>query len=138
MAELQGPGNYLVLQEADVNKTYQQMRIMPGVTLNLAQMKFLANRIDAQLMITGTVMEMREDPGPNQTVNPKIILEIDIRDGRNGEILWTTYHRRYGSDYTKSMHFGTIHSIADLSRQMIVEILSLWFKKGLSQCVVLP
>lgn len=138
MAELQKSGNYLIAQEADINKTFQQLRIMPGLKPSLGQMQFVADRIDAQILVTGVIIEMREDSGPNRTVDPKIILEINLRDGRNGEVLWTSYHRRYGSDYTKAMHFGAINSVAGLAQQMIDEIISNWFRKGLSQCSVLP
>jgi hypothetical protein len=137
MAQFQEAGDYQVLQEGDTLKVYQQLRIHQTRAPNLEQMQIVADRVDAQLLVTGIVMEMREDPGPYATVNPKIIMEIDLRDGRSGEILWTAYHSRKGSDYTKTMHFGTIHSIAGLSRQMIVEIINLWFEKGLPQCNVL-
>jgi len=137
MAEFQESGDYQVLQEGDILKTYQQLRIFPGMAPSLEQMRIVADRIDAQLLISGIVMAMRENPAPYSTVNPKIIMEIDIRDGRNGEILWTAYHSRNGYEYTKTMHFGTIHSIAGLTRQMILEIINLWFEKGLQQCNVL-
>jgi hypothetical protein len=137
MAELQQAGDFQLLQEGDILKTYQQLRIYSGTAPNLEQMKIVADRVNAQLLITGVVMEVREDPAPYNTINPKIVMEIEIRDGRNGETLWTAYHRRQGSDYTKTMHFGTIHSIAGLSRQMVIEIINLWFEKGLSQCNVL-
>lgn len=137
MAELQGAGDFQILQEADVLKTYQQQHIYPGRAPTLEQVKVVADRVNAQLLVSGIVMEMREDPGQYLTVNPKIVMEIQIRDGRNGEVLWTAYHRRLGSDYTKTMHFGTIHSIAGLCRQMAIEIINLWFEKGLPQCSVL-
>lgn len=136
-AEFQSAGDYQVLQEADIRKTYQQRHIYTGWAPSLEAMKIVADRVNAQLLISGIVLEMREDPGPHLTVNPKIVLEIQIRDGRTGEVLWTTYHRRLGSDYTKTMHFGTIHSIAGLCRQMAIEIINLWFEKGLPQCNVL-
>lgn len=136
MAELRSAGDYQVLQEGDISKVYQQMLIYPGHAPTLEQMKIIADRVNAQLLVTGTVMEMREDPGPYSTVIPKIVLELHIRDGRDGETLWTVYHSRQGSDYTKTMHFGTIHSIAGLGQQMAVEIINLLFNKGLAPCSV--
>jgi len=136
--QFQEAGNYLVIQEGDILKAYQQLRILPGVQQSLEQLQIIGDRVNAQLLITGIIMEMREDRGEHNTVNPMLILEIQIRDGRSGEILWTAFHRRQGTDYKKTMHFGTIHTVTGLSRQMAEEIINLWFEKGLKQCDVLP
>jgi hypothetical protein len=133
-AEFQNSGGHLVAQEGDILKVYQQLHLLPGETPTLEQMQIVADRVNAQLLITGVVLEMREAPGEHGTVNPKIVIEIQIRDGRSGEILWTALHRRQGNDYKKIMHFGTLHTVAGLSRQMAEEIINLWYKKGLNQC----
>ncbi|MFC1843906.1 hypothetical protein ACFLZ5_03875 [Thermodesulfobacteriota bacterium] len=138
MTQFQKAGNYLVLQEGDILKVYQQLHILPGVAPTLEQFQIIADRVNAQLLVTGIILEMREDRGKHKTVIPVLIMEIQIRDGRSGEILWTTFHRRQGTDYKKTMHFGTIHTVTGLSRQMAEEIINLWFKKGLKQCDVLP
>ena len=93
MAELQEAGDYQVLQEGDVAKTFQQLRIYPGRMPNLEQMQIIADRLNAEILITGIILEMREDPWQYATINPKIVMEIQIRDGRNGETLWTAYHQ---------------------------------------------
>ena len=136
--EFQASGNYLVIQEGEILKVYQQLRILPGETPTLQQLQIIADRVNAQLLITGIVMEIREDRGEYNSIIPAIIMEIAIRQGRSGEILWTTFHRRQGTDYKKTMHFGTIHTVTGLSRQMAEEIINLWFNKGLKQCDVLP
>ena len=97
MAELQEAGDYQVLQEGDVAKTFQQLRIYPGRMPNLEQMQIIADRLNAEILITGIILEMREDPWQYATINPKIVMEIQIRDGRNGETLWTAYHNRQGT-----------------------------------------
>jgi hypothetical protein len=137
MAEFREAGDYQILQEGDILKTYQQLGIWSRRAPTLEQMQIVANRVDAQLMVTGIIMEMREDPGRNRAINPKIIMQLELRDGRTGEVLWAIFHSRKGSDYTKTMHFGTINSIAGLTRQMAEEIINLWFEKGLQQCNVL-
>jgi len=45
-------------------------------------LQIIADRINAQFLITGIVMEMREDPGEHRTVNPLLVVEIHLRDGR--------------------------------------------------------
>ncbi len=133
-AELQKAGGLTVIQEGDVVKVYQQLRILPGQAPTLEQFQVIADRVDAQLLLTGIVLEMREDPGEHQTVNPQLIMEVQLRDAGSGETLWTTFHRRRGTDYKKTMHFGTIHTVTGLCRQMAEEIFNLWNKKGFAQC----
>jgi polysaccharide biosynthesis protein PelC len=137
-AELQAAGNYLVVQEGDVRKIYQQLWILPGTQPTHEEMQIMAKRLNAQLLITGTVLEMRENPGENASANPMLALDVQIRDGRSSDPLWRTYHRRQGTDYRKAMHFGTIHTATGLSQQVSSEIISLWFKNGLRQCDVSP
>ena len=132
--EFMNSGDYHVSQEGDVLKIYQQLRLLPGMTPSLEQMQIIANRVNAQLLITGVVLDMRENRGEHGTVNPLLVEEVQIRDGRSGETLWTTFHRRQGTDYKKTMHFGTIHTVTGLSRQMAEEIINLWYEKGLAQC----
>ena len=103
-----------------------------------AQLQIITNRLNARLLITGIIMEMREDRAEHGTVDPMLIMDIQIRDGRSGETLWNAFHRRQGTDYKKTMHFGTIHTVTGLSRQMAEEIINLWFNKGLTQCDVSP
>ena len=134
--QLQESGDFLVNQEGDIVKVYQQQHILPGVAPTSEQLQIIANQLHAQLLISGIVLEMREDLDEYGTVNPFLVVEIHILDGRNGETLWTTLHRRQGTDYKKTMHFGTIHTVSGLSRQMAVEIINLWFEKGLPQCNV--
>jgi len=133
-AQLLRSGDHLVIQEGEVVKAYQQLQLFPGVSPGLDQLKVIADRVNAQFLLTGIVLEMREDRSDHQTVNPLIILEVQLRDAKNGEILWTTFHRRKGTDYKKTMHFGTIHTVTGLSRQMAVEIINLFYEKGLQQC----
>jgi polysaccharide biosynthesis protein PelC len=135
-ARLQETGNYLVAQDGDVFKAYRQLALLPGTAPSSEQFQIIADRVNAQVLITGIVVEMREDRGEHGSVNPLVVLEVQIRDGRSGEVLWTSFHRRRGTDYQKTMHFGTIYTVTGLIRQMTDEILTLWLKKGLSRCNV--
>jgi hypothetical protein len=133
-AQFQQMNDHRVIQEGEVAKVYQQLHLLPGAAPSLEQYRIIADRVGAQLLLTGIVLEMRETPGEHQTVNPQLILEIQLRDAWSGEVLWTTFHRREGTDYKKTMHFGTIHTVTGLCRQMAEEIFNLWRKKGFAQC----
>lgn len=136
--ELHSEGNYDVTQEGDVDKIYLQLRILPGQSPTKEQMEVLASRLGAQLLFSGHVVEMRENPEMHGGVNPVLAVRVDILDGRTGEVLWSIYHRRQGLDYLKALHYGTINSMAGLCKQVGLEIINLTFDKGLAKCDVLP
>lgn len=129
-------GNYQFVPEGDVLKIYQQLRIMPNQVPTPEELEIIASRLEAQLLVTGKVIEMRENPGQQRSVNPLLAVDVMLRDGKSSEPLWGGYHRRQGTDYRTAMHFGTIQTVTGLSRQAAEEIIHLWFKKGLTQCNV--
>jgi hypothetical protein len=129
-AQLNASGDYLLLQQGDILKSFQQLQLLPGVAPSLEEMQIIAHRVDAQVLITGVILEMVE----SSRGDVKVVVEVEVRDGATGETLWTTFHRRLGTDYTLTMHLGTIYSVTGLSRQMSEEIINLWLKKGFTQC----
>lgn len=133
-ARLHAQGDYLLAQEGDIQLTYRQLGLLPGISPDFDQLQIIGGRLNTRLLISGNVLEMREDRGEHGSVNPFVVIEVVLRDGSSGEVLWTTFHRRYGSDYKKTMHFGKIHTVTGLSRQMADEVISLWFRKGLVPC----
>jgi polysaccharide biosynthesis protein PelC len=137
-AQFQLSSNSLVVQEGDILKLYQQLRIWPGQAPTPEQLRILASRLGAQVLITGTVMEMRENPGLNASSNPVLAVDVRLLHGESGDLLWGTFHRRQGTDYRTAMHFGTIHTVTGLSRQVALEIINLWYKKGFSRCDISP
>ncbi len=133
-AQLLLSGQYQLSTEGDIVKAYQQLRLFPEDQPTLEQLRIIADRVGAPLLLTGIVLEMEEGRGEHQTVIPQLAMEVELRDPASGEILWTTFHRRSGSDYKKTMHFGTLHTMTGLSRQMAEEIINLWHEKGFPKC----
>ncbi len=129
-AQLHASGDYLLLQQGDILKIFQQLKLLPGVPPSIEEMQIVADRVDAEILITGVILEMVE----NSRGDVKVVVEVEVRNGLTAETLWTTFHRRLGTDYTLTMHLGTIYSVTGLSRQMSKEIINLWLKKGFTQC----
>ena len=73
-AQLQTMSNYIFIQEGDVLAIYRKMHILPMRKPSREQLQIIASRIGAQLMFTGTVVEMREDTADYNTVNPLLIV----------------------------------------------------------------
>lgn len=137
-SELSQMSTYLTSQEGDIRALYRQYKIFPWQEPTQEQLKILAGRLDAQLLIVGTVTEMREDRVGKESVNPVVALQLQILDGRTAKTLWSTFHRRQGLEYQKALHFGMIHSVSDLCRQVSLEIINVWFDQGLTRCDILP
>ncbi len=136
LAQFNELSDFHLAQEGDVLKIFQQLRILPGAALPPEQLELVASRLNAQLLITANVVEMRENPGEHGSINPVLAVNMQIRDGISGDVIWNTYHRRQGTDSRKAMHFGTIHTVTGLSEQVSGEIINLWFKEGLTRCDV--
>ena len=137
-AHFQEWGQFQLIQEGDILKIYQQLRIFPGRFPSDDDLLIIADRLKVQLLISGRILEMEETRDFIGLLNPMIFMEIKILDGRSGDTLWKTFHRRQGIDYHTVMHFGAIQTFTGLSKQMAVEITNLWSNKGLFQCDILP
>lgn len=133
MAELLQSTHYRVAQEGDVRKVYRQLRIYPQQTPQTDQIKIMADRLNTQLFIVGTILKAREKSS-GRAANPELTLMLELVDGASGKTLWSTYHTRDGLQYQKVMHFGLVTTISGLARRMSQEILSLWTKEGLQPC----
>jgi TolB-like protein len=134
VAELLENGNYLVSQEGDVRKIYRQMRVLVGQVPDIEQVRALAGRLGAQVVISGTVLEMRDKPQYSRRLDPSIAVVVRIMDGETGRTLWTTFVRREGTDYRKVMHFGVVNTVSALAKRVSKEMLAAWLKEGLHKC----
>ena len=134
VAELIKNGEYLVSQEGDIRKLFQQIKIFPGHSPDYEQLRIIADRLNVQLIITGQINEMNENE-LGRGVNPSIGVLLHIYDANTGSCLWSTYHRRDGEQYRKILHFGKINSITSLAQAMSQEVINKWFAEGLKKCV---
>jgi hypothetical protein len=132
-AELTRVGGAEVASEGDVRNIYRELRIFPNQLPDIEQIKVIGSRLDVQIIVSGRITEMEEKMGDNY-VNPVLGVILQVYDGKSGQSLWTTYHRKEGSDYRKIMHFGLVNTVTQLSRIMADEIIEQWFAEGMKRC----
>jgi hypothetical protein len=133
-AELSHMGNFMIVPEGDVHKVLHQMHIVPGRDLNIEQLRIVADRLQAQLLISANIIEMDEEVNAGGT-NPRLAVIFRIIDPESGRVLWVTYHRREGAQYRKIMHFGVVNTVTELVRRVSHEVVDYWFQVGgLPQC----
>ncbi len=124
----------LLAQEGDVRKILRQMKVFTGRYPDVEQMRALAGRLGVQLLITGTVVEMKDKSRGSASLDPSISLILRIVEGDSGRTLWTTYHRREGSQYRVLMHFGKVNTVTELAKIISQEIYDEWESKGFKKC----
>ena len=134
VSELVNSGNYQVAQEGDVRKFFQQMQVLPNQTPDIEQLRAMADRLGAQVVISGTITEMKETSEYGQHLEPTVAVVIRVIDGDSGRTLWSTYSRREGQQYRKVMHFGLVNSITSLAKYVSSEIVEAWHKEGFKKC----
>lgn len=134
VSELVNSGNYQAAQEGDVRKFLQQMQVLPNQLPSIEQLRALADRLGAQVIISGLVVEMVDKNEVGFKLDPSVAVIIRIIEGASGRTLWATYNRREGKQYRWIMHFGLVNSVAALSKHVSAEIVEAWHKKGFLKC----
>ncbi len=133
LSELVSTDRFQVLHEGDILELYQQLLIYPNQQPNREQLKIIGGRLNPDLFVGGSIQKMSEK-GRGDYVDTELTLVLQLYDGRSGQLLWITYHRRHGSEYQQIMHLGRINSITGLSHHMSQEIITNWFKQGMTSC----
>jgi len=129
-AELIRTSGLEVIQEGNVKKLYRQLQIFPGHQPSFDQLKIIANRLDVQLLVTGSINNARENFS-KRAPDPSLTFSLQLIDAHSGRTIWNTYHNRNGQHYQRIMHFGTIASLSGLAHKMSQEIMDLWIREGL-------
>lgn len=134
VSELVNKGGYQIAQEGDVRKFYQQMQLLPTQGPSVEQLRAMADLLDVQVIVAGTVVEMQEKSKYGQRLDPSVAVIVRIIEGVSGRTLWASYIRREGKQYRKVMHFGLVNSLTSLARHSSAEIVAEWQKQGFQKC----
>lgn len=122
-----------LVNDGDLSTFYRQLKIMPGQYPSQEQLRVMAETLGVDLFVGGAVFEFADkDRGKRTEASFALILQII--DPVQGNIAWSTYHRRTGGDYRKVMHFGVINTVTELARETIREIIDLWVEEGFTEC----
>ncbi len=133
LSELVSTGKFQVVQEGDVLEIYRQLLIYPNKLPTREQLGMMGGRLNTDLYIGGILQKMATTSN-GESSDPEITMILLLYDGKSGELLWTTYHRRRGDYYQKIMHLGRITTIAGLAHRMSQETITDWIAKGLTSC----
>lgn len=134
VAELNKAGNFIVSQEGDVRDAYRQLRIHGGRNHpDTEQIRVIADRLNVQVLVLGNIIEMVEIDQDGHK-SPLLSVRLQMLEANTGRTLSTTYHKRYGEQFRRVMHFGLVNTMTRLSHIVASEILTSWQKEGWGQC----
>lgn len=130
LAELIRSGALDVVGEGDVRQLYIQRRIIPGRPLGEEDLRALVDRLRVDVVISGRLLRMERSRREGEP-DPLVAFWVRALDPRGGRLLWSTYHRRRGSDYRRFMRFGVVRSVTALCQRMCAEVVRDWRRHGL-------
>jgi polysaccharide biosynthesis protein PelC len=133
LSELVATDRFQVFLEGDIDSIYQQLLIYPLQQPTREQLEIIGGRLNPDLFIGGTILKMHERK-QGDYVNTEMTIILHLYDGQSGQLLWSTYHHRLGSEYQQIMHLGRINSISGLARRMFQEIITDWLEQGMIPC----
>ena len=82
----------------------------------------LGKRLGTTLYLAGTIYEFREAVQAASDT-PHLEMEVRLTDAATGEILWTSYASRLGTQYRGLLQLGEIHGIVRLADQSVSEMI---------------
>ncbi|MDW7772479.1 MAG: hypothetical protein SCH71_06255 [Desulfobulbaceae bacterium] len=133
LSELIASGHFQVVEEGDVLELYRQFKIYPNVQPSSEQLKMIGGRLGTTLFVGGDILRMEEHK-TGGFLESNLTVVLRLYEGQSGTQIWTTYHRRRGSDYQQVLHFGRINTLTSLAKEMSREIINLWLEKGMKTC----
>lgn len=133
LSRLVEQGAWRLALEGDVLKIYQELRLRPWHQPSPEQMQIIASRLGVDILVAGEIFEMKEQVQGDR-VNPRLKMQLQVYNGKDGTRLWATYNGKQGTDYRKVMHFGLSTSVSQLANIMMKDILELWEEKGVVVC----
>lgn len=132
--ELLASGGFEVEPEGEVRLFMLRHRLLPGQLLNSSDFADLQERMSVDAVVTGRVVEVGMDSGKAGEKVPFVSLQIDLFDARSGERLLSTFHRHWGDDYRKTMHFGMVRTVTGVMSRLSREVIDDWLENGLGNC----
>lgn len=133
-SELASSGALQLETEGEMRFFMLRNRLLPGQLLNASHYADLVERLEVDAVITGMVSEVGMDSRKAGENVPFVAMQLDMYDVRNGRRVLSTFHRRWGDDYRKAMHFGMVNTVTGVMSHLSREVIDDWIEKGVGDC----
>jgi hypothetical protein len=133
-SELLASGALELEAEGDVRLFMLRNRLLPGQLLTASHYADMVERLEVDAVITGLVSEVGMDSRKAGEDVPFVAMQLDMYDARNGDRILSSFHRRWGDDYRKAMHFGMVKTVTGVMSHLSREVVNDWIEKGVGDC----
>ncbi len=123
-----------VRPEGDVSLFRLRHRLLPGALLESFHFSDLREKLEVDAVVQGRLTEAGVVSGRGGEETPFIAIQMDLYDVERGRLVLSTIHKRWGNDYRKVMHFGTVTTVTGLMSKVSEEIIADWLEKGVGDC----
>ncbi len=127
-------GRFEVRPEGDVSLFRLRHRMLPGELLEPFHYADLLEKLRIDAVVQGRLTRVGMDIGRGPDDVPVVAMQMKLYDVRRGQLVLSTMHHRWGDEYRKAMHFGTVTTITGLMDRMSDEIIADWIEKGVGNC----
>ncbi len=134
LSELVREGIFHLEPEGNVRSFLRRNRVLPGKIIDSSLYTICAGQLGVDAIIIGRITESGMAVGPKKIRNPYLSLQIELVDVRTKKRLVTTFLRREGMDYRRTLHFGIVETMSGLLSLMSQEIIADWREKGWGGC----
>lgn len=130
--ELVRTGLFEIAEMGEVEKSLRSLRIRTTAEVDLPKLQKLAEQLNVQAVIVGSVdeYELRQERGGTL---PVVAVSARMLDVQTGDILWAISHSHDGDDWEKVFGFGRVVSLSQLAQIVISEMVEPLVKELLAR-----
>ncbi|HEV8122118.1 MAG TPA: GNA1162 family protein, partial [Candidatus Polarisedimenticolia bacterium] len=127
MTMLQATGATYVIPPGEVARGISRSALSNPVTPTTEDVVRLAKNLEADVVITGTVLEYGEVRSATTTANV-ISLNVQMMEGQTGKVIWTGASTKGGIDAGKRLFGGGGEPMNDVTADAVNDLLHRLFK----------
>lgn len=117
MEQLGRQGNFYVIEPGVVRDELLRLRIIFEGGLSIANANLLFDLLDADLVLTGRIMDYKDYHGTGGT--PKVDFSTLILERKSKEIVWSSKSYNTGDDKVTVFDFGKVNTAHKMASEMV-------------------
>ena len=121
--ELVRTGTCDVVESGEVDAALDEQHILNSGSVSSAQLKGLTEKLKAEFVMLGSVLEYSSNKTPGGDV-PTVGMALKLLDGRTGKVVWAGIRTLSGDDKETVFGWGVQHDAQALTEKLVSELLA--------------
>ncbi len=117
VSQLRTLENFTVIETGEVRQALLEMRIIMDDGISLADADAVFSRLDADLILTGKVLDYQDYQGP--TGKPKVGFSAQLIEKKSREVVWACQSYHEGDEGVWFLDWGKVYTAHSLATEMI-------------------